>query len=176
MRLEEGSQALSTRINLVDMMRDNASLRHIEDNDTGSLECWYPGACATWFYLWQARLTPQSALGTFAKRPLGSEAGTLTTVDQSVVGREWAHEGQTARLAWWHRLFAVYCLYQTDSRFILYLKHPDKCGYTMKMMLTDLDAWATQLASKPLILFQGLRTDIIFAHCFHPLSINESLE
>lgn len=50
-RLEEGIQALHTRINLVDLMRDNASLRHIEDNNTGSLTGWYTGACVTSTFL-----------------------------------------------------------------------------------------------------------------------------
>lgn len=32
-------------------------------------------------------------------------------------------------------------------RFVLYLVHPVKVGYTMKMHLSDLDAWASQLVS-----------------------------
>lgn len=46
-------------------------------------------------------------------------------------------------------MFAVYCLHRQDMRFVLYLDHPTKVGYTMKMQVSDLDSWASQLVSNP---------------------------
>lgn len=63
------------------------------------------------------------------------------------MGRTWSEGGWTKRLAWWHRLFAIYCLHRPDSRFILMVNHPIKDGYTMKMHLSHLDGWASQLVS-----------------------------
>lgn len=83
----------------------------------------------------------------------------MTTCNVSGVGRDWIDGGRTSRVAWWHRLFSIYCLNRQDMRFILYLNHPVKLGYTMKMDLCDLDAWAAQLVS-----------DLVRCPCVHFLS------
>lgn len=43
MLMEDGGQPLDSRLNLADLMRDDASLRHIEDNEGGSVPGWPRG-------------------------------------------------------------------------------------------------------------------------------------
>lgn len=141
----EGGQGLDSRLDLAELMREDQALIHIDNGDEGPLPGWYRGTYLSRPPLGTgARLTCHPA-GTFARRPDGSDPGTFTTADASVLGREWAHEGDRPRVAWWHRLFTVYCHHVPDRRYILYLDHPVKAGYTMKMKLADLDGWASEL-------------------------------